>query len=61
MNLQVMETLGIDKFFALGTSQGGWVVARMALLAPEKVLYLLAVPVPLLYSFTKPKTRSANS
>jgi pimeloyl-ACP methyl ester carboxylesterase len=39
MNLQVMEKLGIEKFFVLGTSQGGWVVARMALLAPEKVHY----------------------
>jgi pimeloyl-ACP methyl ester carboxylesterase len=37
MNLQVMEALGVDKAFALGTSQGGWVVVRMALLAPEKV------------------------
>lgn len=37
MALQVMEALGVSKAFALGTSQGGWVVVRMALLAPEKV------------------------
>jgi microsomal epoxide hydrolase len=37
MALQVMDKLGIDKAYALGTSQGGWVVARMALLAPERV------------------------
>lgn len=37
MALQVMDKLDIDKAFALGTSQGGWVVARMALLAPERV------------------------
>lgn len=37
MALQVMEALGVDKAFALGTSQGGWMVARMALLAPGKV------------------------
>jgi microsomal epoxide hydrolase len=37
MALQVMEKLGIERAYALGTSQGGWVVARMALLAPEKV------------------------
>lgn len=43
MNLQVMEKLGIEKAFALGTSQGGWVVVRMALLAPEKVCYLSSV------------------
>ncbi|ETI26514.1 hypothetical protein G647_03291 [Cladophialophora carrionii CBS 160.54] len=37
MNLQVMDALGIQSAFALGTSQGGWIVARMALLAPEKI------------------------
>jgi pimeloyl-ACP methyl ester carboxylesterase len=37
MNLQVMDALNIPKAFVLGTSQGGWIVARMALLAPEKV------------------------
>jgi pimeloyl-ACP methyl ester carboxylesterase len=37
MNLQVMEKLGIEKAFVLGTSQGGWITVRMALLAPEKV------------------------
>jgi pimeloyl-ACP methyl ester carboxylesterase len=41
MNLQVMEKLGIKKAFVLGTSQGGWVTVRMALLAPEKVRRLL--------------------
>ena len=38
MNLQVMEALGVKKAFVLGTSQGGWVTVRMALLAPDKVL-----------------------
>ena len=37
MNLQVMEALGIKKAFVLGTSQGGWITVRMALLAPEKI------------------------
>lgn len=37
MALQAMEALGVKKAFALGTSQGGWMVVRMALLAPEKV------------------------
>ncbi|RAH86594.1 alpha/beta hydrolase [Aspergillus japonicus CBS 114.51] len=41
MALQVMEKLGIQKAFALGTSQGGWVVARMALLAPDRILGIL--------------------
>ncbi|KAK3312179.1 putative alpha/beta hydrolase [Apodospora peruviana] len=39
--LQAMQALGVDKAFALGTSQGGWIVARMALLAPDKILGLL--------------------
>lgn len=38
MNLQVVEALGIKgEVFVLGTSQGGWVTVRMALLAPDKV------------------------
>lgn len=37
MALQVMDALGVDTAFALGTSQGGWIVTRMALLAPERV------------------------
>ena len=37
MALQVMDHFGIQKAFALGTSQGGWMVTRMALLAPERV------------------------
>jgi pimeloyl-ACP methyl ester carboxylesterase len=42
MNLQVLEALEKrgeikGKVFVLGTSQGGWITARMALLAPEKV------------------------
>ena len=37
MNTQVMDALGIEKAFVLGTSQGGWVTVRMALLAPKRV------------------------
>ncbi|KAJ5220559.1 Alpha/Beta hydrolase protein [Penicillium chermesinum] len=37
MSLQLLEALEIDRFFALGTSQGGWIAARMTLLAPDKV------------------------
>jgi pimeloyl-ACP methyl ester carboxylesterase len=36
-NLQVMDALGITSAFVLGTSQGGWICARMALLAPERI------------------------
>jgi pimeloyl-ACP methyl ester carboxylesterase len=46
MNLQVLEALEKrgeikGKVFVLGTSQGGWITARMALLAPEKVCGVL--------------------
>ncbi|PKX99844.1 putative alpha/beta hydrolase [Aspergillus campestris IBT 28561] len=37
MALQVLDALNIKKAFTLGTSQGGWVVMRMALLAPERI------------------------
>ena len=41
MNLQALDALGLTgqgkKVFVLGTSQGGWICVRMALLAPEKV------------------------
>lgn len=36
-NLQVLESLGVSEAFVLGTSQGGWVAARMAMLAPDVV------------------------
>ena len=36
-NLQVLDALGIPEVFVLGTSQGGWIAARMAMLAPDKV------------------------
>lgn len=45
MNLQIMEALGIEKAFVLGTSQGGWITARMALLAPEKVMLDRSIPM----------------
>lgn len=40
-NLQVLGELGIAEAFVLGTSQGGWVAARMALLAPDVVRGIL--------------------
>lgn len=35
-NWQVLDALGISEAFLLGTSQGGWVVAQMAILEPER-------------------------
>ena len=37
INIQLMKSLGITKAFVLGTSQGGWISVRMALLEPEMV------------------------
>src|SRR3954452_17057962 len=40
-NLQVLDALEIPEAFALGTSQGGWIAARMAILAPGTVKGLI--------------------
>ncbi|KAJ5219455.1 Alpha/Beta hydrolase protein [Penicillium cinerascens] len=37
MNLQVLDALNIRKAFVLGTSQGGWITVRMALMRPDKI------------------------
>ena len=37
MMLQVLDNLGVKDFYALGTSQGGWIVMRLGLLAPTRV------------------------
>ena len=36
-DLYVLDALDIPEAFVLGTSQGGWVAARMAMLAPDRV------------------------
>ena len=36
-NLQVLDALSISNAFVLGTSQGGWVAARMAMLEPQRI------------------------
>lgn len=43
MNLHVLEALNIKKAFVLGTSQGGWVTARMALFAPDTIVGIIPV------------------
>ncbi|PNP57539.1 hypothetical protein THARTR1_02537 [Trichoderma harzianum] len=49
MAVQVLDALNIDKAFALGTSQGGWIVTRMALVAPNKIQGLLLLGTSLDY------------
>jgi len=36
-NLQALKALGIPEAFVLGTSQGGWICARMAMLDPSAI------------------------
>ncbi|EFL25960.1 putative alpha/beta hydrolase family protein [Streptomyces himastatinicus ATCC 53653] len=54
-NLQALEALGIREAFVLGTSQGGWVAARMALLAPDVVKGIMALGTSM--DFESPRSR----
>ncbi|BCS03600.1 alpha/beta fold hydrolase [Aspergillus luchuensis] len=57
MALQVMDKLGIEKAFTLGTSQGGWIVMRMALLAPERILGVLPLGTSMDYESSDSRTK----
>lgn len=54
-DLQVLEALGISEAFVLGTSQGGWVAARMAMLAPGVVKGIL--PLGTSMDYESPRSR----
>ena len=54
-NLEVLDALGIPEAFVLGTSQGGWVAARMAILAPDRVKGVL--PLGTSMDFESPRSR----
>ncbi|MGW8374710.1 alpha/beta hydrolase [Streptomyces sp. ODS28] len=54
-NLQVLEALGIREAFVLGTSQGGWIAVRMALLAPDVVKGLITLGTSMDYE--SPRSR----
>lgn len=55
MNLEVMEKLGVKKAFVLGTSQGGWITVRMALLAPDRIEGI--IPLGTSLDFESERTR----
>ena len=59
MNCQAMKLLGINKAFVLGTSQGGWVAVRMALLRPDLVSQVTIVFTPI-FSLDKPQIRRSK-
>lgn len=48
MVLEVLDALVLSKVFIMGTSQGGFVAARVALLQPERVLGLVLLGTSLL-------------
>ncbi|WP_336156855.1 alpha/beta fold hydrolase [Amycolatopsis sp. VC5-11] len=54
-NLQVLDALGIREAHVLGTSQGGWIAVRMALLAPEVVRGVLLLGTSM--DFESPRSR----
>jgi pimeloyl-ACP methyl ester carboxylesterase len=41
MAIQALDALGIKQTFVLGMSQGGWIAARMALYAPNRISGLI--------------------
>jgi pimeloyl-ACP methyl ester carboxylesterase len=50
MTLQVLDALNIKgKVFLLGTSQGGWIVVRMALLQPQRIAGIIPLGTSLDY------------
>ncbi|KAK4954720.1 hypothetical protein LTR66_013532 [Elasticomyces elasticus] len=56
MNLQVLDALDIKgKVFVLGTSQGGWITVRMALLNPNRIAGI--IPLGTSLDFESERTR----
>ncbi|KAK3615685.1 hypothetical protein LTR22_027335 [Elasticomyces elasticus] len=60
MNIQVLDALKITgpgkEVFVLGTSQGGWITTRMALLAPDKITGI--IPLGTSMDYESERTRS---
>jgi pimeloyl-ACP methyl ester carboxylesterase len=54
-NLQVLDALGIKDAFALGTSQGGWIATRMAMLAPARIKGI--IPLGTSMDYESPRSR----
>ncbi|TEY66035.1 hypothetical protein BOTCAL_0134g00060 [Botryotinia calthae] len=55
-NVQTMEALSIENAFVLGTSQGGWLTVRMALIAPNRIQGV--IPLGTSMDYESERTRS---
>jgi pimeloyl-ACP methyl ester carboxylesterase len=55
-NLLAMDALGIDTAYVMGTSQGGWVAARMAMLAPARIKGI--IPLGTSMDYESPRTQA---
>lgn len=57
MNWQVLDALNIKgKIFAVGTSQGGWIIVQMYLLRPDRVAGLLPLGTSMDYESDRSRT-----
>lgn len=60
MVLQVLDALKVQgKVFALGTSQGGWIVVRMALLQPNRIAGI--IPLGTSMDYESDRTRALGN
>ncbi|KAF7910049.1 uncharacterized protein EAF01_003767 [Botrytis porri] len=55
-NIQAMDALSIENAFVLGTSQGGWLTIRMALIAPKRIQGV--IPLGTSMDYESERTRS---
>jgi len=56
-NLQVLEALNIPSAYVLGTSQGGWVAARMAMLEPARIKGIIPLGTSMDYESQRSRDR----
>lgn len=56
-NLQALKALNISSAFVLGTSQGGWIAARMAMLEPQTIKGIMPLGTSMDYESQKSRDR----
>ncbi|KIW21198.1 hypothetical protein PV08_01778 [Exophiala spinifera] len=55
MALEALDKLGVERVFVAGTSQGGWIAVRMALVAPTRITGIVAIGSSM--DFESPRSR----